>query len=184
MKGLIYISTVIYAKLTKNNFDEHSLDSFERYQEIKQSLRKINDEYIYIDNPFTENWDSEQRRRTAENTVKAISDGAIAYGAFREGVIAGFAYTGTERFGTENQYLELKMFQVSNGFRGRGIGKALFALICADAKESGAEKLYISAHSSRESQEAYKHLGCVHAAEINQQIAEDEPCDIQMEFVL
>ena len=52
------------------------------------------------------------------------------------------------------------------------------------AKELGAKKLYISAHSSKESQEAYRRLGCVEAVEVNREIAENEPFDIQMEYQL
>ncbi|MBR0125205.1 MAG: hypothetical protein IJM03_07650 [Treponema sp.] len=57
-------------------------------------------------------------------------------------------------------------------------------MACKKAKEIGAKKLYISAHSSKESQAAYRRLGCTEAAEINQAIAENEPYDVQMEFVL
>ena len=52
------------------------------------------------------------------------------------------------------------------------------------AKGYGAEKLYISAHSSKESQAAYKALGCVHAEEIIPWIADEEPFDVQLEYVL
>ena len=48
----------------------------------------------------------------------------------------------------------------------------------------GAKKLYISAHSSKESQAAYKALGCVYATEIIPWIAEEEPYDVQMEYIL
>ena len=46
------------------------------------------------------------------------------------------------------------------------------------------EGLYISAHSSMESQAAYRALGCVHAQEINAALAQVEPCDVQMEYLL
>ena len=41
-----------------------------------------------------------------------------------------------------------------------------------------------SVHSSKESQAAYAALGCVHAEEINVKLAEEEPCDVQMEYKL
>ena len=63
-------------------------------------------------------------------------------------------------------------------------GKALFYQACEEARRLGADKLYISAHSSKESQAAYKALGCVHAKEINPKLAEEEPCDVQLEYVL
>ena len=60
----------------------------------------------------------------------------------------------------------------------------IFYKACEEAKRLGADKLYISAHSSKESQAAYKAIGCVHAEEINQKLAEEEPCDVQLEYVL
>ena len=80
--------------------------------------------------------------------------------------------------------MQLLLFHVSEPYRRRGIGRKLFELACKTAKEVGAKKLYISAHSSKESQAAYRKLGCIEAAEINQVIAENEPYDVQMEFVL
>ena len=66
----------------------------------------------------------------------------------------------------------------------RGIGKTVFYQACEEARRLGADKLCISAHSSKESQAAYKALGCVHAKEINPKLAEEEPCDVQLEYVL
>lgn len=63
-------------------------------------------------------------------------------------------------------------------------GRRLFTLGCEEAKKLGADRLYISAHSSKESQATYKALGCVHAQEINQELAQMEPCDVQLEYVL
>lgn len=71
-----------------------------------------------------------------------------------------------------------------NKFQRMKIGKILFEQACGEARRLGADKLYISAHSSKESQVAYKAIGCVYAEEINQQLAEAEPCDVQLEYVL
>jgi hypothetical protein len=49
---------------------------------------------------------------------------------------------------------------------------------------AGAEKLYISAHSSKESQAAYRALGCTPAEEVNEGLAAAEPFDVQMEYRL
>lgn len=66
----------------------------------------------------------------------------------------------------------------------QGIGRLLVSAICDAARVLGAEKLYISAHSSKESQAAYRALGCIHAQEIDAAHAAAEPCDVQMEFDL
>ena len=52
--------------------------------------------------------------------------------------------------------------------RGNGIGKKLFLEAKQWAKQRGAKKLYISAHSSVESQAFYKAMGCVEAKVYNQ----------------
>ena len=48
------------------------------------------------------------------------------------------------------------------------IGDVFFYQACEEARRLGADKLYISAHSSKESQAAYKALGCVHARRLTQ----------------
>ena len=65
-----------------------------------------------------------------------------------------------------------------------GVGRKLFEKALRVGREYGAKKLYISAHSSKESQAAYKALGCVHAEEIIPWIADEEPFDVQLEYVL
>ena len=57
-------------------------------------------------------------------------------------------------------------------------------MVCEEARRLGADKLYISAHSSKESQAAYRALGCTRAEEVNAELAAAEPFDIQMEYSL
>ena len=68
--------------------------------------------------------------------------------------------------------------------RGNGIGKTLFEMAAKWAKASGAKKLYISAHSSIETQAFYKSIGCIEALEYNKEHVENEPCDCQLEYNL
>ena len=60
----------------------------------------------------------------------------------------------------------------------------LFEQICVKAKEFGAKKLYISAHSAEESINAYKKYGCVFAEEPNKAHMEKESFDLQLEYKL
>jgi GNAT superfamily N-acetyltransferase len=69
-------------------------------------------------------------------------------------------------------------------YRGKGIGKRLFDLCVLEAKSWGAKKLYISTHSADETQRFYRGIGCVDAVEINQKLADHEPFDCQLEYVL
>lgn len=132
---------------------------------------------------FTEDWDLPRLREETSCLRCAIAEGIPVFGAFDGDALVGFAQLG-ERLGSREQYIELVSYHVSAPYRGKGIGRRLFAAICDAARALRAEKLYISAHSSRESQAAYRALGCVHAAEVNAVRAEREPCDVQMEYVL
>ena len=178
------MNTITYSKLTKENFNLGSLDRFIRHHEVKECWRKIDGELVLVKNEFTENWGAEELREKARSVQNGIADGGFAYGAFDENEVIGFIYLTKRFFGSENQYIELKEFHVSEPYRRKGVGKELFKLACSEAREVGAKKLYISAHSSKESQAAYRCLGCVEAVEVDKKIAENEPFDIQMEYVL
>ena len=87
-------------------------------------------------------------------------------------------------FGGENRYLDLTSIHVSEDLRRGGVGKHLFLAAAAWAREQGARKLYISAHSAVESQAFYRSLGCVDAAKVNPAHVEAEPFDCQLEYLL
>ena len=108
----------------------------------------------------------------------------ILFGAFDGGRIIGFAIVSHRIFGTASRYVQLVCFQISEEYRRQGIGRKLFSLACEEARRLGAEKLYISAHSSKESQAAYRALGCTPAEEVNEGLAAAEPFDVQMEYRL
>ncbi|HSP47281.1 MAG TPA: GNAT family N-acetyltransferase, partial [Clostridiaceae bacterium] len=57
-------------------------------------------------------------------------------------------------------------------------------ICCEEARRMGAGKLYISSHSSEETQRFYESVGCVDAKEINPVLLAREPFDIQLEFDL
>ena len=86
-----------------------------------------------------------------------------------------------ELFGGEHRYLDLSSLHVSEEVRGCGIGTALFNEARDWAGEHGAKKLYISAHSSVESQAFYRRMGCVEAAWQHPEHVAKEPFDCQLE---
>ena len=106
------------------------------------------------------------------------------YGAFVDGTLKGFTSVEPGFLGSGGQYLDLSSIHVSEDARGAGIGKALFLMAKEWAREKGAKKLYISAHSAVESQAFYQRMGCVEALEYNQRHVDAEPFDCQLECVL
>ena len=176
--------TIHYEELNARNFNTHSLDHFVRYQEVNECWRNVEGQWKLIPIAFKEDWSVEQCREIAADVASHMGKDQTAIGAFDEQELVGFITVSHEIFGSTAKYVELVCFEVSKPYRGKKIGKTLFYEACEEAKRSGADKLYISAHSSKESQAAYQAIGCVHAKEINRKIAEKEPCDVQLEYEL
>lgn len=173
-----------YQQLNSGNFTSHSLDEFIRHQQVQECWRIVAGEWKLVPVSFEENWTLHERRDIAQDIALHMEKDQTAFGAFDREKLVGFITVSHNPFGTTANYLELVCFQVSEPYRGMGIGKMLFKQACTEAQRLGADKLYISGHSSRESQAAYKALGCVHAQEINQQLVTEEPCDVQLEYAL
>lgn len=178
------MNTITYHKLTANNFKYDSLDDFILRQDVKECWRRVNGTLTLMPVAYVEDWDPVQRRERAEEVINELEKGGLAYGAFCEDKVVGFACLAAEFFGSQKQYMDMALFYVSGPFRRQGIGRELFKMACRGAKDAGAQKLYISAHSAKESMAAYYGLGCVEAAEVNRILAEKEPCDVQLEYVL
>lgn len=157
---------------------------FHRHQQVHRCWRKINGQWTVIENPFTEDWGETEYRFLVECLKKTIAAGGVVYGAFLDGRLKGFASVENTFFGSQKQYLELSSIHVSEECRGSGIGRKLMEAAKGWAKGHGAQKLYISAHSSVESQAFYRAMGCREAEEYNQAIAAKEPCDCQLELSL
>lgn len=170
-------------RLTAENFCPDSLDGFVRHQEVRECWRSEEGAWRLVPCVFTEEWDAARLRSEAGELLAASAAGNAVLVAFAGGEAVGFACIG-DRLGSRSQYIELTIYQVSEPWRGQGIGRRLFDAVCMAAREQGAEKLYISAHSSKESQAAYRALGCTLAQEVDPARAAAEPFDVQMEYDL
>ena len=173
-----------YKRLDSNNFTRNSLDGFIRHQTVTECWRKIGGVWKLVPNAYEENWSQEQCREIAEDVVHHINLDQTGFGAFNGERIIGFATLSHQLFGAAARYVQLVCFQISEEYRRQGIGKKLFSMACEEARRLGADKLYISAHSSKESQAAYRALGCTPAEEVNEGLAAAEPFDVQMEYRL
>ena len=176
--------TYQYKKLDNTNFTGHSLDDFVRHQTVTECWRKTGCDWKIVPNVYEENWSPEQRREMAEDVAHHINLDQTGFGAFDGERIIGFATVSRRIFGFAARYVQLVCFQISEEYRRQGIGRKLFSMACEEARRLGADKLYISAHSSKESQAAYRALGCTPAEEVNEGLAAAEPFDVQMEYRL
>ncbi|MBQ4600126.1 MAG: GNAT family N-acetyltransferase [Oscillospiraceae bacterium] len=112
-----------------------------------------------------------------------LANGGTAFGCFDGGMLVGYATVEGSVFGQQG-YVLLDQLFVSNPYRGRGIGKALFVLCAERARSIGAKKIYLCAGSSENTIAFYGKLGCRAAAEPNQTLQAEDPRDIQLEFPL
>lgn len=173
-----------YSKLNVDDINLEKFMDFNRFQEVNQCWRKIDSEWVLKDIQFVDDWSNDDKEvlvRCLRNTVN--TDGAVL-GAFDIDKLVGFASIESDFFGSNNEYIQLSSLHISNEYRGNGIGKKLFSLIANEAKKKGAKKLYISSHSSKETQAFYKNVGCVWATEVNDLLLQKEPFDCQLEFCI
>ena len=175
---------IIYKELTIDDVDISMFAYFDRMQNVTKCWRKIDGEWVIKDIVFVDNWSDEEYRKGIDYLRNLIQSTGYVVGAFYDGKLKGFASVEPVIFGTDAKYMVLSNIHISQDMRRQGIGKELFALAKMWAKEHGAEKLYISAHSAVESQAFYQSMGCVEAVEYHKELAEREPCDCQLECVL
>ena len=183
-EDVVMSAEIHYQRLNADNFTGYSLDDFVRHQTVTECWRKIDNDWKLVPNVYEENWSQVQCREIAEDVVHHINLDQTGFGAFDGERIIGFATLSHQLFGAAARYVQLVCFQISEEYRRQGIGRKLFSMACEEARRLGADKLYISAHSSKESQAAYRALGCTPAEEVNEGLAAAEPFDVQMEYRL
>lgn len=171
-------------ELTIEEMNRELFNHFVRRQEVTRCYRKIDGEWVIKDDPFIDEWSEEEYQILVDCLKNTITTRGVVYGAFVDGKLKGFASVEPQLFGINKEYLDLSSIHVSQDMRGSGLGRKLFRLAADWAKNHGAKKLYISAHSAVETQEFYKSMGCVEAVEYNPKHVEQEPCDCQLECIL
>ncbi len=173
-----------YRSLQEHEINRELFRDFIRRQVVTKCWRKEDGEWIIKDAPFIDDWTEQDYEVLIQCLKRTVRTGGLVYGAFYEEKLKGFDAVLPEIFGGENKYIDLAAIHVSQDMRGTGIGTVLFKEAKRWAKEKGAEKLYISAHSAVESQAFYKHMGCVEAAWYKKEHVEEEPFDCQLEVKL
>jgi len=171
-----------YKELEVGSINNELFVYFKRHQVVTKCLRKIGNQWCIKDVKFTEDWDAKNYSKLITCLKRTITKGGVVFGVFIDEKLKGFSSVEADFLGKKKEYLELTSLHVSEDMRSKGIGKELFNLSKQWAKQHGACKLYISAHSSIESQSFYKAMGCVEALEYAKRHA--DPYDCQLEYVL
>lgn len=170
-----------YRELQKKEIDRQLFGEFHRRQVVQDCWRRVQGEWVIQPAPFVDEWSEEDYRFLVECLRATVDKGGLVYGAWEDGALKGFCSVEPEPFGSRKQYLDLSCIHVSEEMRGQGVGSRLFSVACEWAKNHGAEKLCISAHSAVETQSFYRWHGCVEAEEYHPEHTEREPFDCQIE---
>jgi len=171
--------SITYKKLKLEEVNDNILSGFDRYQVIDRVKYLENGQILEKSIHFVEVWDDDKLKEVARECRDVLENGGVFLIAKDGETVAGFATVESEIFFDE--YLNLKIIQVSNPYRNKGIGTVLFQMIESEAKVLGAKKLYISGHSSVASQMFYKNRGCVLTKKLHPELYELEPYDIHLE---
>ncbi|MBE7721669.1 MAG: GNAT family N-acetyltransferase [Lacrimispora celerecrescens] len=173
-----------FRELMEEELNIELFNDFDRFQEVRECWRKENGIWVIKQNSFTEQWKGEEYEVLVKCLKHTVTTGGVVFGCFLEGKLKGFASVEGVPLGMEGQYLDLSSLHVSRDLRGRKAGSRLFQMAAQWARIQGAGKLYISSHSSVETQAFYKSMGCEEAMECSREHVEREPCDCQLEYVL
>ena len=175
---------ITYRTLGEQEISRELFRSFIRHQVVTKCWRREEGKWVIRDDPFLDDWTEAEYGQLVQCLRNTVHTGGLVCGAFCNNMMKGFVSVESSPFGGENRYLDLSSIHVSEDMRNQGIGSALFQEAKRWAKQHGAKKLYISAHSAVESQAFYQKMGCVDAAQYQQEHVEKEPWDRQLECVL
>ena len=173
-------------------YREMNVDEAERIAEIDATyfIKKVwrmnqeSGEYELLEINWTEKELPNGYEWHLQHFKATIMNGGKAFGCFCGDTLVGYATLEGNVFGQKEKYVLLDQLFVSNEYRNKGIGRALFALCEKQAVSFEAEKIYLCAGSSENTIAFYRKLGCKAAAEIDQKLFEEDPRDIQLEFEL
>ena len=129
-------------------------------------------------------WSDASKKERIANLQAVFDNGATFFGAFDGDKLAGMSVLDHNPIRTGVDRLNLEGLWVSNGYRGKGVGKTLFQMAAQEARSRGAKVIYVSATSSENTVHFYQRLGCQHANPVDPILFKKEPEDIHLEFNL
>ena len=151
---------------------------------VKRAWRKVDSgkQWVGI------NWQDDDFPGGYDNHLAALKEifikGGFAIGAFDGERLIGFCSVSLDVFGKQHKYALLDQIFISKKYKRKGIGRKLFYMSADKARKHGADKFYICAGSSEDTLAFYASLGCKDAEEINQELYESDPNDVQLEYDL
>ena len=126
-------------------------------------------------------WPPGEAEKYTPILLDCFDRGGWFFGEFDGAKMVGVVVLESRFIGVRKDQLQLEFLHVSASYRGTGLGRRLFGLARATARERGARRMYISATPSRNTINFYMRLGCTVAAKPDRELFEREPEDIHLE---
>ncbi len=156
------------------HFSIRSLDAFERIQVIGEVYLPEGDGLRLISRPSR---DDRTLARKRQKAADILGGSYITFGALHAGQVVGFLMLNPR---LQDGRMVVESFHISRPFRRRGLGRRLFACALRQARQAGAEALYISAANARETIDFYRAMGCMPADPILPEDARQNPDDLRL----
>lgn len=125
-------------------------------------------------------WSASELAEYVSRLQAVMASNGYAYGAWKGVQLVGVAALDVNGVDADRATVKLDMLYVSAGYRGRGIGRKLTALVSAQARSVGAKCLYISATPTRNTVDAYLRMGAEVLASPDPELLAKEPEDIHL----
>lgn len=180
----VAVPAAVCRALSADELNRELFAGFIRRQEVTMCRRRIGLSWRMVHCPFVDDWTEEQLLHQIHRLQTVLHGGGAVFGAFADGVLKGFSAVEGKPLGPQDSYRDLLSLHVSADWRGHGLGRMLFEQAAQWARQNGAGKLYISAHSAQETQAFYAAMGCVDTLWPSPEHVALEPFDCQLEYTL
>ena len=161
-----------------NKLDE--IDSHETIEDIYY----FRDGKVVLEKEYREfkNFDTWPER--FEDLTEDYDNGYTLLGAFDGEKLVGLACMRGNLIGKNNDTLNLSTCLISKNYRKQGIATKLIDMLKERARRLNAKKMYVSAAPSKNTVNFYMGIGFQVTNEPIKEIFDENPTDIQMEFIL
>ncbi len=160
-------------------------DEIDRSEVIDGVYRLRNGALVLEDHHFdARGWPPGEPDASKHRMRECLARGGAGWGAFVGERLVGIAVLDGRRIGSALDALDMYFLHVSNGYRGRGIGRELVRLVRQRAREMGARCLYVSSSPTANTVTFYRSRGFELASDVDPELYELEPDDIHMDMEL
>jgi len=126
-------------------------------------------------------WPSGETDASTRLFYDCFDRGGWFCGLFDADKIIGVVILESRFIGKNRDQLQLKFLHISRDYRRTGLGRRLFELARARARQLGARRMYVSSTPSENTVRFYMRMGAVVTKERDPDLLELEPADIHME---